>query len=403
MLGSTTIDREYWEHLLSSTAMMSMLAACWKPVERYLQSGVEVVDGQQDALLWHKDLTQYATGDFSIAVVQANQLLEDQSQVKVGPYGTFIGVYDGHGGPEASRFITNHLFPKIEGFAGELGGMSAKVLKQAFSATEEEFLGLVDRNWRSKPQIASVGSCCLVGVISGNNLYVANLGDSRVVLGTVKQGKVVAVRLSQEHNAGNVEVREELKAQHPDDSHIVVLKQGVWRVKGIIQVSRTIGDVYLKKPEYNRDPRFSHVGLAVSLKKPVLSAEPSLHEKLLASEDRFLIFASDGLWEHMTDQEAVDIVQRGPRNGIAKRLVRAALQQAAKKREMRYSDLKKIEPGVRRYFHDDISVVVVYLDHNLMNMAGPTPKPRARKVYMDSVNAPLDIFSSDILENMPLV
>lgn len=377
--------------------MMSLFLACWRPLERYFKSDSDVADCQQDALLWHKDLTRYATGDFSIAVVQANELLEDQSQVKVGPYGTFIGVYDGHGGPEASRFITNRLFPKIEAFAQELGGMSSKVLKEAFSATEEEFLGIVDRNWRSKPQIASVGSCCLVGVICGNNLYVANLGDSRVVLGTANQGRVAAVRLSEEHNAGNAEVREELKAQHPDDSHIVVLKHGVWRVKGIIQVSRSIGDLYLKKPEFNRDPLFSHIGLAVSLKKPVLSAEPSLHERTVVHEDQFLIFASDGLWEQMTDQEAVDMVQRSSRNGIARKLVRAALQRAAKKREMRYADLRKIEPGVRRYFHDDISVVVVYLDQSLMSMAGSSPSQRARRFSMDSVNAPLDIFSSDNL------
>ena len=114
--------------------------------------------------------------------------------------------------------------------------MSSRVLQEAFSATEEEFLGLVDRNWRTKPHIASVGSCCLVGVICGNNLYIANLGDSRVVLGTTKKGRISAVRLTEEHNAGNLDVRKELQAQHPDDSHIVVLKQGVWRVKGIIQV-----------------------------------------------------------------------------------------------------------------------------------------------------------------------
>ncbi|KAF5823568.1 putative protein phosphatase 2C family [Helianthus annuus] len=46
---------------------------------------------------------------------------------------------------------------------------------------------------------------------------------------------------------------------------------------------------------------------------------------------------------------------------------------------MRYSDLKKIERGVRRHFHDDITVVVVYLDPSLMNisssfsMKGPAP------------------------------
>lgn len=55
--------------------------------------------------------------------------------------------------------------------------------------------------------------------------------------------------------------------------------------------------------------------------------------------------------------------------GIARRLVKVALHAAAKKREMRYSDLNKIERGVRRHFHDDITVVVLFLDTNLLNRA----------------------------------
>lgn len=53
--------------------------------------------------------------------------------------------------------------------------------------------------------------------------------------------------------------------------------------------------------------------------------------------------------------------------GISRRLVKAALQKAAKKREMRYSDLKKIDRGVRRHFHDDITVVVVFIDPHSIN------------------------------------
>ncbi|KAI3670370.1 hypothetical protein L1987_87961 [Smallanthus sonchifolius] len=37
---------------------------------------------------------------------------------------------------------------------------------------------------------------------------------------------------------------------------------------------------------------------------------------------------------------------------------------AAKKREMRYDDIKRIERAMRCHFHDDITVVVVYLDYN---------------------------------------
>lgn len=61
--------------------------------------------------------------------------------------------------------------------------------------------------------------------------------------------------------------------------------------------------------------------------------------------------------------------------GIARRLIKVALQEAAKKREMRYSDLKKIDRGVRRHFHDDITVIVLFLNTKLNSKSsylGPT-------------------------------
>eukprot|EP01018_Ginkgo_biloba_P040188 Gb_37566 [translate_table: standard] len=374
-----------------------MLRSCFRPIERYLLAGRSMAD-RGDDLLWHKDLKPHSSGDFSIAVVQANLSLEDQGQVLNSPFGTYVGVYDGHGGPEASRFINNHLFPHMEKFASEQGGMSVEVLQKAFNATEEEFLHLVKRSWPTQPQIASVGSCCLVGAISNNVLYIANLGDSRAVLGSSCGTKksITAERLSTEHNVAVEEVRKELKALHPDDSHIVVLRHGVWRVKGIIQVSRSIGDIYLKKPEFNRDPLFAQFGFPVPLQRPVMTAEPSILVRQIKPQDLFVIFASDGLWEQLSDKVAVDIVHSNPRTGIAKRLVRAALQEAAKKREMRYADLKKIERGVRRHFHDDITVIVIFLDHQLINMQSKSPLKFKRGV--DCTSAPVDIFSSDGME-----
>lgn len=117
--------------------------------------------------------------------------------------------------------------------------MSADVIMKAFLATEEEFLSLVKELWQEKPQIASVGSCCLVGVICSGYLYIANAGDSRVVLGKLDNldKTVKAIQLSSEHNASYESVREELQLRHPHDPQIVVLKHKVWRVKGIIQVN----------------------------------------------------------------------------------------------------------------------------------------------------------------------
>ncbi|KAM7516096.1 hypothetical protein LguiA_005679 [Lonicera macranthoides] len=365
--------------------LVKIFRACWLPSsDRSVYKGLDTA-GRKDGLLWYKDIGQHLNGDFSMAVVQANNLLEDQSQIESGslslldsgPNGTFFGIYDGHGGPETSRFINENLFQHLKSFTAEQGSMSVDVIRKAFQATEDGFVSIVAKQFTINPQLAAVGSCCLVGVICGGTLYIANLGDSRAVLGKVVRstGEVVAIQLSAEHNASIESVRQELQSLHPDDSRIVVLKHNVWRVKGLIQVSRSIGDLYLKKAEFNREPLFSKFRLREPIVKPILNSEPSISVHELQPDDRFLILASDGLWEHLSNQDAVDIVQNHPHSGSARRLVKAALQEAAKKREMRYSDLKKIDRGVRRHFHDDITVIVIFLDSNLVSRASSTKGP----------------------------
>ncbi|ESW28738.1 hypothetical protein PHAVU_002G013700 [Phaseolus vulgaris] len=367
-----------------------MLDRCLRPLEMCFGGG-----GDDETLLWDTDLKPHASGNYSIAVVQANSSLEDQAQVFTSPSATFVGVYDGHGGPQASRFITNHLFSFVRKYTAEEGGLSEEGIKKAFESTEEEFLRFVKQSWIARPQMASVGSCCLLGAISKNVLYVANLGDSRAVLGRealegeVNCGGVVAERLSTDHNVGVEEVRKEVEALHPDDAHIVVCIRGVWRIKGIIQVSRSIGDAYLKKPNFDTNPLFQQIVYPVYLKRPVMTAEPSIVTRKLKANDLFLIFASDGLWENLTDEEVVQIISKSPRIGIAKRLVTVALEEVAKKREMKYDDLKKVEKGLRRHFHDDITVIVLYLDHSKKSINGSS----RHKGDYDCINTPIDIFS----------
>lgn len=229
-----------------TSGLMNFLRACFQPgADGLVHTSSSDSGGRQDGLLWYKDTGQHVNGEFSMAVVQANNLLEDQSQIESGclsmqdsgPYGTFIGIYDGHGGPETSRFINEHLFQNLKRFTSEHQSMSVEVIRKAFQATEEGFLSVVTRQWPTKPQIAAVGSCCLVGVICSGTLYVANLGDSRAVLGRLVRstGEVLAIQLSAEHNVSIESVRQEMQSLHPDDSQIVVLKHNVWRVKGLIQ------------------------------------------------------------------------------------------------------------------------------------------------------------------------
>ncbi|KAF6146857.1 hypothetical protein GIB67_018510 [Kingdonia uniflora] len=381
-----------------SSGLMKIVSPCWKGTvgngDRDSDRRSRDDTGKSEGLLWYKDLGRHVNGEFSMAVIQANMKLEDQCQVESGPLssidsgppGTFVGIYDGHGGPEAARFVNDRLFRNLKRFTLELQGMSNRVISRAYAATEEEFLGLVKKQWLGNPQIATVGSCCLVGIICSGSLYIANTGDSRAVLGRSERAlKIVrAVQLSSEHNASIESVREELRSWHPDDPQIVVVKNKVWRVKGIIQISRSIGDAYLKRVEFNREPILPKYRVPKPFPRPILSAEPSILMQRIGPQDKFLIFGSDGLWEHISNQEAVDIVDQYPRNGIARRLLKTALREAAKKREMRYADLKKIDRGVRRHFHDDITVIVLFLDQHLINKSSYRGPKLSIKGIVDS-------------------
>ncbi|KAL2341659.1 hypothetical protein Fmac_009599 [Flemingia macrophylla] len=368
-------------------AFMSLIARCWKPLGLAADDAASAGRECRDGLLYFRDIGRLSAGDFSMAVVQANQVLEDQCQIHSGTFGTFLGVYDGHGGPDCSRYVCDNLFRNLQALllAESRSVVTAEDIQQAFQRTEEGFTALVSEQWSSRPQIATTGTCCLVGVICRQTLFVASLGDSRAVLGrrVGNTGGVAAIQLSTEHNANIEAVRRELKELHPDDPHIVVLKHGVWRVKGIIQVSRSIGDVYMKHAQFNREPINAKFRLPEPMNMPFLSANPTIISHPLQPNDSFLIFASDGLWEHLSNDQAVEIVHRSPRAGSAKRLVKAALQEAARKREMRFSDLYKIDKKVRRHFHDDITVIVLFLNHDLISRGAILNPPLTIRSALD--------------------
>ncbi|PNY03353.1 putative protein phosphatase 2C 43-like protein, partial [Trifolium pratense] len=83
---------------------------------------------------------------------------------------------------------------------------------------------------------------------------------------------------------------------------------------------------------------------------------------------------------------AARVVNTSPRDRIAERLVTLALEKGAAKRGKKYRDLIEIPKsncisgnngnrnyGFRSAYHDDITVIVVYLDQRL-NREGVTPE-----------------------------
>lgn len=324
--------------------------------------------GINDKSVDSQELASHRYGKYSVAIARANEPIEDQSEVVKANWGTFVGVYDGHGGTGASMYLKDHLLKDIEEMASEAGDMSAEILDRSIKGAEEGFLKLASQSVEREPNLCSAGSCCVVGYITSKMLFVANVGNCRAVLGiTTGDKSIKAERLTKDHSAAMEEIRRELQALHPDDPNIVVFKDNSWLVKGIIEVSRSIGNLYLKKPWLNRNRNLIY---GESKEKTFLSAEPYVHGREIQEDYEFIIFASDGLWEHFSDNEAAEIVHSYPAKGIARRLVRGALDKAAKMRGfINYEDLKQnVDRAAMRDVHDDITVAVVFLDRRAVTV-----------------------------------
>ena len=105
-------------------------------------------------------------------------------------------------------------------------------------------------------------------------LYVANSGDTRAVLS--KNGQ--AERMSTDHKADDPAEKDRIKA-----SGGIVLDN---RVGGSLAVTRAFGDHSLK-----------NAGLIVT---------PFINKHVMRPFDQYLIIASDGVWDVMDDQDAVN-------------------------------------------------------------------------------------------------
>ena len=70
---------------------------------------------------------------------------------------------------DGSRSMINH-------------GDVLKALSLALKKTEESYLDIADKMLMENPELALMGSCVLVMLMKGEDVYVINVGDSRAVL-----------------------------------------------------------------------------------------------------------------------------------------------------------------------------------------------------------------------------
>ncbi|KAL1456831.1 hypothetical protein WDU94_001527 [Cyamophila willieti] len=156
------------------------------------------------------------------------------------------------------------------------------------------------------------GAVCCVAHIDGPHLHVANTGDAQAVIGVLTDDNHwIAKKVSVEHNTDNVREVERILNEHPKNERDTVIRME--RLLGQLAPLRAFGDVRYKwSKELLQKYVVPHVGeqaLAPNYyTPPYLTARPDVIHYRLTPRDRFLILATDGLWDLLTPLQAVRLV-----------------------------------------------------------------------------------------------
>lgn len=233
-----------------------------------------------------------------IQMLMDDCVLKDMSQNPSHLTAHFFGVYDGHGGSQVAKYcrerLHSALVEEIDIAKAGLNESSGESWQEQWKEAFTNCFMKVDAEVGGAPKgttsasegclepIApeTVGSTAVVAFVCPTHIIVANCGDSRAVL---YRGRV-AMPLSVDHKPDREDEYERIEAAGGK-----VIQWDGSRVFGVLAMSRSIGDRYLK-PSIIPDPEIMFVS----------------REK----EDECLILASDGLWDVMTNEEACDIARR---------------------------------------------------------------------------------------------
>lgn len=162
-------------------------------------------------------------------------------------------------------------------------------------------------------QICTAGSCACVALIKDDDLYIANCGDARAILGTIdEQGNQGVINLSHDHNIRNQSEVKRVLAEHPpNESHSVIRSE---RLLGLLMPFRAFGDVRFKWPaNYLREylQPYYKKGDAIPpfyLTPPYLTVKPEITKHKLSKKDKFLLLATDGVWDLLSPEKVVESI-----------------------------------------------------------------------------------------------
>lgn len=245
-----------------------------------------------------------------------------------------LGVFDGHCGSQTSEAVSKSILPYVYNNLCKLtlpanDAAVDQAIKKAFVALDDVFMQQAQQTMESDASFAekvlrltpgSNGSCALLALFdpSTRTLRVACTGDSRAVLGyQTDDGKWETMPLSVDQNVKNAAEMERVHREHPGEDALVrssyymgleptrVFGDGrqKWSLELFNEAGRRFNTNYFGKDR----PRTSDTYKT----PPYHTARPEVTTvQLKKGRPAFLIVGTDGLWDTMTNEQAVGLVRR---------------------------------------------------------------------------------------------
>jgi len=241
-----------------------------------------------------------------------------------------LGVCDGHG--TYGHLVSEYISKSLPNF---LKDTSDESIISGFIATNNTLIN------NSKIDCSLSGSTCTTLIINLDKIICANLGDSRAVLARYEKGIYSAVDLSNDH-----------KPSDPNEMKRILIKGG--RIKPFYdeELKKFLGPerVWLKNSDIPGLAMTRSIGDHLAHSVGVIS-EPEVKRYEFNGSEKFIVLASDGIWEYIDSDECVNIVKDYYENDMD---AIGALNSLVKEAFNRW---KSMEESI-----DDITAIVIFFE-----------------------------------------
>lgn len=283
---------------------------------------------ESDATFWYEVSNTAEKGarphmeDQNCVVDAANDIYGLSNQPRMA----FFGVFDGHSGKLAAEYTKTHLPYNVLRHASfdvtKLGSSDdagvRTAITEGYLKTDADFMAIAEKDG------LKAGTTAVTLLLLDEYMVISNVGDSEAVV--CRDGK--AVQLSTLHTPTNEKEKQRVAAAGG-----AIVHYGTWRVNGVLAVTRSIGDRTLKEQ---------------------VTAHPDTAIEKITDKDEFIILATDGVWEAVSHQEAVDLVR----------------QEREKEREKKEGEedtrsisRRLVDEALRKESKDNITAVVIFFKH----------------------------------------